>query len=379
MKKIFLITALGLSTINISNAQSSKVMAAYNYLEDYKQNKDGEDLVTAKEAIDLAAEHETTGIQGKTWYYKGLVYYSLSKDELLSKTDNTYQQTAFESFEKALSLEDKKFRNNDEALNYLKAISADIFNRGVEEYGAADYAAAYESFNSMKPINKALTKNGVALQVSEVQVANSTAAAAEQAGLNKEAIEAYQQLLELNADANNYRFLASLYKREGDKEKAFATLEKAAKEHPDNADIIIDQLNYFIEDGKLDQAIDKIDKAIELQPENDMLYFIKGNAYDKSGDVENAIIEYEKAIKINPENDKALYNAGAMYFLGANKYITEMNDLSYNETAKYNELNNKRKEMYLVAKPYFEKVLELIPEDDASKKALFKINSALED
>ena len=65
------------------------------------------------------------------------------------------------------------------------------------------------------------------------------------------------------------------------------------------------------------------------------------------------------------------------FFLGANKFIKEMNDLDYNETTKYNELNAKRREMYLTAKPYFEKVLELIPEDVASKKALFKINSAL--
>ena len=379
MKKIFLITALGLATINVTNAQSSKVMAAYNYLEDYKLNKDGEDLVTAKEAIDAASTNEATSILGKTWYYKGLIYYALSKDELLSKTDDSFQKTAFESFEKALSLEDKKFRNGAEAVNYLKAISADVFNKGVEQYGAGDYAGAYKSFTTMKKVNASLLKNNSTLQVSEIQVANSAAAAAEQAGLNKEAILAYKELLEYSDDANNYRFLASLYKREGDKEKAMATLEEAAKIHPENADIVIDQLNFFIENGQLDQAIDKIDKAIELQPENDMLYFIKGNAYDKSGDVDNAIIQYEKAIEINPKNDKALYNAGAMYFLGANKYITEMNELSYNETAKYNELNAKRKAMYETAKPYFEKVLELLPEDDASKKALFKINSALQD
>lgn len=379
MKKLFLITALGLTTLNVTYAQSSKVMAAYNYLDDYNNNKDGEDLVTAKEAIDAASTHESTSVLGKTWYYKGLVYYTLSKDSLLNLTDDSFKKTAFESFEKALSLEDKKFRDADKAVNYLKAISADVFNLGVEQYSAGEFEGAYKSFSMMKQINASLLKNGATLQVSEAQVANSTAASAEQAGLNKEAILAYKELLELDNNANNYRFLASLYKRDGDKEKAFATLEEAAKVHPQNADIIIDQLNYFIEDGKLDQAIDKIDKAIELQPENDMLYFIKGNAYDKSGDIDNAIIEYEKAIEINPKNDKALYNAGAMYFLGANKYITEMNDLSYNETAKYDELNKKRKDLYLIAKPYFEKVLELLPEDDASKKALFKINSALED
>jgi tetratricopeptide (TPR) repeat protein len=172
--------------------------------------------------------------------------------------------------------------------------------------------------------------------------------------------------------------LAALLKKTGFKEKAMSVLDNAALAHPENADIIIDQLNYYIEDGKLADAIDKLDRAIELQPENDMLYFVKGNAYDKNGDNEMAIVEYENAIRINPENDKALYNAGAMYFLGANKFITEMNDLGYKEVTKYNELDAKRKEMYLKAKPYFEKVLVIFPEDDASSKALFKINAALD-
>lgn len=378
MKKIGLLGLILVAAVQLSFAQASKVMAAYNYLEEYKLSKDGEDLVEAKEAIDAAATNETTGIQGKTWYYKGLIYQMLSKDELLSKTDETYTATALESFEKSISLDDKKFRNQEDALNYMRAISADIFNAGVDKYQKGEYAAAYKDFYAMKAINKTLTKNGVELVVDTERTVSNAASAAEQAGMTKEAIAAYEDLLTFSNDANNYRFLAQLYKKSGDKVKAMQVLEDAAKVHPENADIIIDQLNYFIEDGKLTDAIDKLDKAIELQPENDMLYFVKGNAYDKNGDVEKAIIEYENAIRINPKNDKALYNAGAMYFLGANKFITEMNELSYNETTKYNALDAKRKEMYLKAKPYFEKVLEIYPDDEASTKALFKINSALE-
>jgi tetratricopeptide (TPR) repeat protein len=378
MKKIVLLGLLLVVAVQLSFAQASKVMAAYNYLEEYKLSKDGEDLVDAKEAIDAAASNETTAIQGKTWYYKGMIYQLLSKDALLSKTDASYTATALASFEKSISLEDKKFRNQEDALNFMRAISADIFNSGVEKYQNADFEGAYKDFSSMKAINTSLEKNGVELVVDTERTISNAASSAEQAGMTKEAIAAYEELLTYSKDANNYRFLASLYKKSGDKVKAMKVLDDAALAHPENADIIIDQLNYFIEDGKLTDAIDKLDKAIELQPENDMLYFVKGNAFDKNGDVEKAIIEYENAIRINPKNDKALYNAGAMYFLGANKYITEMNELGYKEVTKYNELDAKRKEKYLKAKPYFERVLEIFPEDEASTKALYKINSALE-
>lgn len=378
MKRIGLLGLVLVVSVQLSFAQASKVMAAYNYLEEYKLSKDGEDLVEAKAAIDAAVENDVTAIQGKTWFYKGMIYQMLSKDALLSKTDPEFTGKALASFEKALSLNDSKFRNTEDALNYMRAISADIFNSGVEKYQNKDFVGAYRDFYSMKAINNTLTKNKVDLVVDTERTVSNAASAAEQADMIPEAIASYEELLTFSKDANNYRFLAQLYKKSGDKVKAMKILDDAALAHPENADIIIDQLNYFIEDGKLTDAIDKLDKAIALQPENDMLYFVKGNAYDKNGDVEKAIVEYENAIKINPKNDKALYNAGAMYFLGANKYITEMNALGYKEVTKYNELDAKRKEMYLKAKPYFEKVLLLLPEDDASKKALFKINSALE-
>ena len=111
---------------------------------------------------------------------------------------------------------------------------------------------------------------------------SNAAASAEAAGLLPEAIAAYEDLLTMTDDANNYVFLSRLYKKTGDKEKAMATLDMAADKFPENAEVVIEQLNYFIEDNNIEGAIDKIDKAIELQPENDMLYFIKGNAYDKS-------------------------------------------------------------------------------------------------
>jgi tetratricopeptide (TPR) repeat protein len=378
MKKLTLLSTMLVFFISMTFAQSSKVMAAYNYLEEYKLSKNGQDLVEAKEAIDAACLNETTSILAKTWYYKGMIYHFLSKDPLLSKTDASFSEVALTSLEKSLTMNDPKFRNQDEALDYMRAISADIFNAGVEAYQAQKFDVAYAYFSKMKPINTILEKNKVELVVTTVRAVSNTAAAAEQAGMTKEAIAAYEDLLTMNQDANNYRFLSSLYKMDGNKEKAMSILDEAAKKHPDNADIIIDQLNFYIEDGKLNEAIDKLDKAIALQPNNDMLYFVKGNAYDKNKELDKAIVEYEKAIAINPKNDKALYNAGAMYFLGANEYIKQMNELSYNETAKYNELDGKRKELYLKAKPYFEKVLELFPDDEASKKALFKINSALE-
>ncbi len=378
MNKEFYITACMLVSAFYLNAQSGKVMTAINYIADYNTTKNSDDLITAKEAIDEASKNEITAVQGKTWYYKGIVYNLMSRDSLLSQVNPNYVDTSFSSFQKALSLDDKKFRNKKDALMYIKSISADVFNSGVDAYKENNFEKAYYQFMKTEKINNYLSENGSDLIVDNRKILSYAGSVADAAKMSKEAIIVYTRLLEDTPTVDVYRRLSMMYKLDGNKEKALSVLEGAEKEFPDNVDLVIDELNIYIEDNKLTEAIDKIDKAIRLQPENDMLYFIKGNAYDKSGDMDKAIVEYERAIKLNPKNDKALYNAGAMYFLGANKYIELMNDLDYNDTEKYNEYNNKRKELYLKARPYFEKVLELSPDDEATKKAIFKIDSALE-
>lgn len=372
---IFMLTLISVEL----NAQASKVMAATNYLSDYQQsdNPNPENLISAKEAIEAAAQHENTSQQGKTWYTKGLISVAMLNDSSFTDFPDDFASEALTSFQKALDLNDKKFRDEKKLMQYALKLSTDVFNAGVDAYSKENFVRAYESFTFMKEVNTFLESNGQDIAV-ETKVALSNAAqAAEQAGLTKEAIAAYEDLLVYDKSVINYRLLANLYKEEQNFDKSLEILSKAANEHPEDADVMIDQLNIYIGLDRLGEALEIIDKAIELQPENDMLYYVKGTAYDGAGKTEKAVEQYEKAVEINPDNTRALYNAGAMYFNSANKYIEQMNELSLSEQKKYDELNAKRIDLYKKAKPFFERILEIDPEDDAASRALTKINSSL--
>lgn len=382
MKKITL-TTLAIFTLSFIalelNAQASKVMAATNYLNDYLQSDkpNPENLISAKEAIDLASAHEKTSEQGKTWYTKGLIAITMYNDSSFIDFPDDFALETLSSFQKALDLNDKKFRDEKKLMQYALKLSTDVFNAGVDAYSKENFVRAYKSFTFMKNVNSFLKANKQDIAV-ETKVALSNAAqVAEQAGLTQEAILAYEDLLQYDNSVVNYRLLANLYKAENDFDKSLEVLEQAAETHPDDADVMIDQLNIFIGLDRLGEALEIIDKAIELQPDNDMLYYVKGTAYDGAGETDKAVIEYEKAVEINPENTRALYNAGAMYFNSANEYIEQMNELSLSEQKKYDELNKKRLDLYKKAKPFFERILEIEPEDDAAKRALTKINSSL--
>lgn len=361
-------------------AQSSKVSTAYFLMTDYEQSKVTKDIVKAKDAINLASEHETTSLQGKTWYYRGLIYKMLSENEELKADGNDYSAEALTSFEKSLTIVDKKFRDDDKVVRILTEMTVNSFNTGVELFKVKDFKAAYAKFNGTVDINKILVANGTKEPVNSLTAIEYSAISASNAGMDEEAISSYKTMIENDKENNFYFKLASLYKKTEQTDLYNATLDEGNKAFPDDVNIIIAQLNVLIKDNKASEAISKIDKAIELQPDNDMLYFVKGNTLENTGDIEQAIKLYEKAAEVNPKNDKALYNIGAVYFKKANKLIEEMNALTMSaaDTKKYEALDAERKSIYAQAKPYFEKVLEITPDDATSQRALKKINSTLD-
>ena len=380
MKKLILILFVSFISLQISVAQSSKVNNAYFLMDDYKQSKNSKDLIKAKEAIDEAITHETTSVQGKTWYYRGLIYKLLSKDEETSKNGIDYTTPALESFEKALSLKDKKFRNDDKVITYLKEMAVNSFNKGVELFKTGDFKTAYDKFNNTVNINKTIKNNKESEPVKTVVAVEYSAIAASNAGLNTEAISSYKKLLSLNKSADTYFKIAKLYEKIGDKDLYKKTLEDGAAAFPDNANIIIEQLRVLMQEGKMDEAIGKIDQAIKVDPKNEKLYFIKAKSLADAGKDEEAVALYEKAIELNPEYTDAIYNLGTIYFLKPNKSVEEMNSLGMGaaDQKRYNELKEQQKQYYIKAKPYFEKVLEIDPNDSLAKKAINKINLKLD-
>jgi len=373
MTKKILILIITLFSLQLANGQASKVSSVAFLMDDYNNEKIVKSLVKAQELINEAILDETTMIQGKTWYYRGLVYSLLATEETTKNDGTDYLSESLTSFEKALTLEDKKFRDQSKVYLYLKDLAATSFNGAIEKQTAKDYVNAYNQYQLVAKIDKILTKNGEKLQFDPNLAVKNATFAAEDAGMAKEAIAGYNTLIE-NDPLDTYFFnLANLYKKDGNDDMYVKTLEKGNKLFPNNANIIIAQLNFLRASGKTDEAMAKIDKAIELQPTNEVLYFVKAKTLDDGGDSEAAIKVYEEAIKVNPKYIDAIYNIGAIYFLRGNPIVEKMNKLTTSpaDTKIYNGLVEERKAIYRIAKTYFERVLE-IKSDDANALATIK-------
>lgn len=349
-------------------------------MDDYNLEKSVKSLLKAKELINEAAENEATIAQGKTWYYRGLVYSLLASEETTKDDGTDYLGEALNSFEKSLTLDDKKFRDQSKVYINLKALAAESFNGAIEKQTAKDYANAYNQYLLVGRITNILEKNGEKLQFDPMLAVKNSTFAAEDAGMYKEAIAGYKTMLEDGPTDVLYFSLANAYKKDNDEEMYVKTLDKGNKAFPDNANIIIAQLNHLRANGKTEEAMAKIDKAIELQPTNEVLYFVKAKSLDDAGMQDEAIKVYEEALVVNPKYTDAIYNIGAIYFLKGNPIVEKMNKLTTSaaDTKIYNGLVEERKALYRKAKSYFERILEIKADDENAISTIKKIDRVLD-
>ncbi len=137
MKRILILLTLVLAAAT-TFAQSAKRVSAYNYM------SDGE-FLKAKEPIDEAITDEKTGIDDKTWRYRGQIYTGLAQNDYegIDKADAI--KTAIESFEKAMEL-DVKNKWKQENLTGLAQAQNLAVNMGIAAYNASEFEKSAKLF-----------------------------------------------------------------------------------------------------------------------------------------------------------------------------------------------------------------------------------------
>ncbi len=319
-------------------------------------------LDEAKAEVDEAFRIDEKGkvtTTGKNWYTKGKVYKAIYLDDSTDyknlKDENTLK-TAVESFDKALSLEKENspyavFTNQEKTQLYGM-----IMNKGAEKYNENEFEAAYYAFMEAIVVTPndttALLYGGVAAQ---------------QADMLDQSITCLSTLAD-NGTANleTYKTLIYMYRaNKEDNEKALATVLQALKKYPTTPELIQERITLLIIMERSAEAEKELSTAIAADPNNPLYYFYLGYMKDKSGDKEAAIQNYSKAVELNPDYYEGNYNLGVMYLekgRAINKELSEMNlkDWEKNEVA----YNARAQVHYKEALPYFEKAVEIKPDDD---------------
>ena len=381
MKKTILIITL-IGVFYIANSQSVKITSAQSYLE-YYFNKEGDiNLIKAKADIDEAVVNEKSFAMAKAWYVKGIVYQSIfENDSIATKFESVdILGDAYSAYEKAINLNDVRFRDQEALYKNMNGICSYIFNKGIDQFQTKRYAEGYQSFSKLEKANTFFETNKQKFALPLNDIRNNAALCAMQGGLTEEAIQLYEDIISKGSDdASIYSSLSNLYKKGGRDADARKLLDDAVVKFPTNINLLITLINYYLAEDKHAEAIDKINKAIELDGKNDQLYVAAGLAYDIMKNVEKSRAMYLKSTELNEKNLNGWNNLGSSYVDEANAIIKEMNTLgsSSADSKKYDELNVKKVAAFTKAKPFIEKALSLDPTNEQLKRVMMKINGAI--
>jgi Flp pilus assembly protein TadD len=126
--------------------------------------------------------------------------------------------------------------------------------------------------------------------------------------------------------------------------------------------------------GKGEDALAKINKTIAADPTNSNLYAVRGSMYDQQKKTDLALADYRKSVELDPNNFDAQFNLGVSnYNRAADAYTkaSKMDLKTYQVSGK--KLEAEGKKYFQASVPYFEKALELQPEDRNTLSSLQKV------
>ncbi|WP_375577691.1 tetratricopeptide repeat protein [Marivirga tractuosa] len=358
MKRLALFFAFFL-VIGQAFAQNSNVRKAERALENG-------DLKEAKELINEAVEHEKTMDDPKTWYTRGTIYQAILNEEGYSE----------EMVKKASESYDKVFEMVDEGDKYFMLTDLKVqelwggyINEGSEAYSAQKFEDAVIAFEKALMVIPDDTTATLYAGVASQQLKN-----------NQDALKYYYRLLDLDYYSEDiYGSIISIerYANE-DIEKALEVTRMAKEKFPDNDTFEKQEINLLINSGQVDVAKDRINDAIEKDPENANLYFNLGYLYEQLEEPEKAEKAYLKAIEIDPEYLDANFNYAVYYYNKAADLLAKARDMDLQTYKKEGKKIEEEAIVYLKkSKPYFEKALEIAPEELAVIETLQTVYAQL--
>lgn len=331
-------------------------------------------LGEAKEIIDAAIEYEKTKEDGKTWYHRGLIYASLD-----TTTNPEYQnlateplKTAMEAFAKADELQkgsSEYYISSPTGLPLLKSQQLQTLwgyylNKGVEAYQADKKDEAVVWLDKTKVVLPKDTTGYI--------YAGSIALSAEKYDyaaenyytlindLDYHSKDAYNSLIYIESSINK------------DDEKTLELVRQAKEKYPEDLEFAKSEVATLIRLGKSDEAKVGLEEAIKKEPGNAALYFQLGILEEELGNIDVAKVAYTKSNEVDPNYYNAAFNLAVLYYNEAVNLITEKNNLGISsaEVAKAKDMQAEIDEKLKLALPYWEKVLELEPNDRTALETL---------
>ena len=185
----------------------------------------------------------------------------------------------------------------------------------------------------------------------------NTAFTALNAGNFARAKEFYNKCLDLGyaAEGSVYASLSNCALADKDTTAAKQYLADGLKLYPDNASILTNLINLYIqmkEDPK--KIVELLDEAKAQMPDNPSLYYVEGNILTGIKDWDGALAAYKKASEIDPNYEWGYYGEGSMWLTKQAALVDEANALPVNAYKEYDAKMEEISQALKNAAPAFE-------------------------
>ena len=379
MKKVMILLAI-LIAGNVMLAQERDYQDAFQY------NRNGY-YGKAMKSIEKSVKHESfqgqkPAKQAKAWLLRAAIYQNILQsgdEELVAQAPNALE-AVYESLMNCMKNPEFLEENKMEIYQRVGNVMNTYYTKGFDFYNAHNFAEASPMFKKAYDISKSLGSPDANEMLN---------AAAQSSLLAQDYNTALQYFTELKDNgmetADVYKHLASCYNGLGDNDKAMEMVNAGLAINPSDPNLILENVNFYLKDGKAVEAVEDLNKLRELDPENAQLLFALGTIYGNEEnkdlfDAEKARQFYEDALKIKPDYYDATYNIGVLYTGMANKYIEQANEItgfSKKEQDQYNSLIEQANELLRTGLPFLKKAYDAQPTDDVKnvlKSIYVKLN-----
>ncbi|WP_224483177.1 tetratricopeptide repeat protein [Robertkochia aurantiaca] len=400
-KRVLLASAVLLSTFAM--AQRSELRDAERALDDGNVQEAMSTLESLSSSIESADEKYIA----EYYFLRGKAFADMAKKGMEPTTN---YEKSIETFEKLIAFEEGyKDKYTEDAREIMAGMSADIVNSAVEDNKNQDFDAAakklymayklddnpdYLYFAASSAVNAGDYDTALGYY-QELKDMGYTGETTQYLATNKETGEVenlgseQQQTIMVKAGTHTdpktettesrmpeiVKNIALIYTQKGEKEKAIQAIQEAREANPDDVNLLLTEANLYIEMGDKEKFRQLMEEAVQKDPNNPVLYYNLGVVMAEQGDKEKAMEYYKKSLELDPKSENTYLNMASVILSEENEIVEEMNSLGNTaaDNKRYDELKQKREDIYREAAPYLEDLLEVNPNNVDAARTLMNI------
>jgi tetratricopeptide (TPR) repeat protein len=331
----------------------------------------------AKSIIDAATTYEKTQGDGKTWFYRGVIYAALDTTTSYKGSEDLVKISG-ESFKKAEELAKGKastyFLSDPRGgmLLYDQAkmtISQNFLVKGDKYYNEEDYSSALKEFE------KGLTFDA---DTTFYQYAGYAAYSGDERPKAIEYLTEYIRLGGRSLQAMTIPVLL-LYEEQA-YEKSLESAREFMKIVPDNKTMKEVELNSLIQLQRYSDAASTLEESIKANPNDVQSHYLLGVLNSELKKSAEAKKNFEDALKVDPNHFESGIALARIYYFDAKEIKDQMNALGISAADKKKrlELDVKYVEKLKIALPYWQKLEKLNPDSTDVIDGLYTIQGDLD-